>query len=151
MQSLPFIDEHARHIDATPERVWPVLVATVGKLIPDLPGWITAVWGLQHARRSLASDSAVAIGDTVPGFVVAQVEAPRLLTLRGRHRFSDYELRFELEQWSDIDTCLRATTSAAFPGFNGGIYRALVIGTRGHRVAVQRILESVARTAERPG
>jgi hypothetical protein len=144
---LPFIDEHARQIDASPACVWRALVVTVGKLSPDLPPWLTTAWGLQDPRRTGAWDVTVAIGDTVPGFAVTEIESPGLLTLRGCHRFSEYELRFELEQPSDGRTCLRATTSAVFPGFKGRLYRSLVIGTRGHRVAMAWILRSVARRA----
>jgi hypothetical protein len=150
MQPLPFIDEHIRQVDASPRRVWPALVTTVGGLFRDLPGWLAAAWGLQHHTRMGAWDSTVAIGDTVPGFSVAESEPSRLLTLRGRHRFSEYELRFELEQRPDERTCVRATTSAVFPGVKGTTYRALVIGTRVHRIAVQRMLSSVAHRAERP-
>lgn len=147
---MPFIDEHARQIDASPEHVWHALVVTVGKLSLDLPRPLTAAWGLQHATRTGAWDPTAAIGDTVPGFAVAEIEPPRLLTLRGCHRFSEYELRFELEQPSDERTRLRATTSAVFPGLKGRVYRAFVIGTRGHHVAVLRILRSVAQRAEHP-
>jgi hypothetical protein len=150
MERLPFIDAHVRQIDASPEQVWPALVATVGHLLSELPGWLAAAWGLQHPTRTGAWDPTVAIGDTVPGFAVAETDPPRLLTLRGRHRFSEYELRFELDRRPDQRTCLRATSSAIFPGVKGRAYRTLVIGTRGHRVAVRRILGSVARKAERP-
>jgi hypothetical protein len=88
------------------------------------------------------------VGDTLPGFAVTEVEPPHLLTLRGGHRFSDYELRFELERLTSGGTRLRAKTSAAFPGLKGRVYQALVIGTRAHRVAVRRLLAQVARRAE---
>jgi hypothetical protein len=108
------------------------------------------MWGLEQPTRTAAWGAALAVGDTVPGFAVAELEPGRLLALRGRHRFSDYELRFELDQPVEDRTRLRATSSAEFPGVKGLVYRSLVIGTRGHRVAVRRILGSVARRAERP-
>ncbi len=149
MGRLPFIDDHARHIDASPEHVWPALLATVGKISPKLPGWLVMAWDLRHAERAGGWDATIAVGDTVPGFAAAEVKPPRLLTLRGRHRFSEYELRFELEQPPTGGTRLRAKTSAAFPGLRGRVYRALVIGSGGHRIAVRRLLASVAHRAER--
>jgi hypothetical protein len=44
-------------------------------------------------------------------------------------------------------TRLRATTWAAFPGVAGTVYRALVIGTGGHRIVVRRILKRIAAEA----
>jgi hypothetical protein len=73
------------------------------------------------------------------------IEPRRSLALRGRHRFAEYELRFELEPSSAGQTRLRAETSADFHGLKGRVYRALVIGTGGHRVAVGRILTRVSR------
>jgi hypothetical protein len=147
---LPLIDEHHRQIDASPDRVWDALLVTVERLVPDLPRWLAAAWGLQHPTRTGARNRAVTVGDTVPGFIVSELDPGRVLTLRGRHRFSDYELRFELDQPFVGRTRLRATSLAAFPGLKGRLYRSLVIGTRGHRVAVRRILGSVARKAEGP-
>jgi hypothetical protein len=45
-------------------------------------------------------------------------------------------------------TLLSATTSAAFPGPHGWVYRLLVIGSRVHRVLVIRFLHDVRRRAE---
>jgi hypothetical protein len=149
MEQLPYIDDYARQIDASPAQVWHALITTLRKSSPKLPDWLTGAWGLQHPMRTGAWDATVGVGDTLPGFAVAEIEPPHLLTLRGRHRFSDYELRFELEQPPTGGTRLQAKTSAAFPGLKGRAYRALVIGTRGHRIAVLRILAYVARTAER--
>jgi hypothetical protein len=145
-----FIDEHSRQIDASPDRVWGALVATVGKLFADLPRWLAGAWGLEPLTRTGAWDPAVAVGDTVPGFTIAELEPARVLALRGRHRFSEYELRFELDRRAADRTRLRAISSADFPGIKGRLYRLLVIGTGGHRVAVRRILETVARRAGRP-
>jgi hypothetical protein len=43
---------------------------------------------------------------------------------------------------------LSAETRAEFPGRSGSAYRALVIGTRGHVLAVNSILRAVRRRAE---
>jgi hypothetical protein len=71
------------------------------------------------------------------------------LALAGSHRFSDYTLTFRFDDLNDEETRLRAETKAAFPGFKGSVYRALVIGTRGHVLITNRILSAVKRRAER--
>jgi hypothetical protein len=119
--------------------------------MPALPWWLATAWGLEPSRRSGAWDTDIGPGESVPGFAADEVAAPRLLRLRGRHRFSDYELRFELEPLASGGTLLSASTSAAFPGVKGRIYRTLVIESGGHRAAVGRILARVARRARRPG
>lgn len=149
MERLPHIDEHSSEIEPSPEQVWPALLATLRRSLPKLPKWLTAAWGLQPPTPSGAWDEDVAVGDTLAGFTAVEVEAPDLLTLRGQHRFSDYELRFELERLTAGGTRLIAKTSAAFPGLKGRVYRALVIGTGGHHIAVRRLLAQVARTAQR--
>ncbi|WP_337588776.1 hypothetical protein [Mycolicibacterium aromaticivorans] len=40
-----------------------------------------------------------------------------------------------------------AQSWAAFPGFMGRIYRALVIGSGGHRVVVRNMLKRIAQQA----
>ncbi len=114
----------------------------------SLPTWLSSAWGLEHSARTGSWDRTVLVGDTVPGFVVAEVAEPRLLTLRGRHRFADYELRFEIDSPLGRAAQLRATSSAAFPGLKGRIYRTVVIASGGHRIAVRRILARVARSVE---
>jgi uncharacterized protein YndB with AHSA1/START domain len=144
---LPYVDEHTRTLDVPPERVWRALLATLQRSLPNVPGWIAAVWGLEQSAPPGEQASTI-VGDSLPGFVATTVEPARLLTLRGRHRFSEYELRFELESSSSSDTRLRATTFASFDGLKGRAYRALVIGTGGHRIAVRRMLASVARRVD---
>ena len=89
------------------------------------------------------------VGSTFPGFAVTRVDPAARLELAGRHRFSRYELVFTLHDDSRSGTRLGAETWAAFPGIHGRAYRAAVIGTRGHVVAVRRILSAVARRAGR--
>jgi hypothetical protein len=148
MTTLAFIDEYDRRIDASDEHVWAALVATVRRLTPQLPGWLTKVWGLDPPVRSGGSGNTVVLGDSVPGFRVAAIRPGHALSLRGRHRFAEYELRFELEPALSGGTCLRAQTWAVFPGLAGRLYRAAVIGSRGHRIAVRRILSAVGRRAQ---
>ncbi len=88
-------------------------------------------------------------GSTVPGFIVVRVVEPAVLALQGEHRFSRYGLIFGLEPTKDENTLLRAESRAEFPGLKGRAYKTLVIGTRGHVLAVNRILRAVRRRAER--
>ena len=149
MRTLPFVDEHTRRIDASGERVWEALLVTVGRLAPELPDWLKSAWGLRPRTRVGEWDNAASVGDSVPGFDVVGIDRERALVLRGGHRFARYELRFDLEPLSAGAIVLHATTSAAFPGLKGRLYRAAVIGTGGHRIAVRRILARVERRAER--
>jgi hypothetical protein len=146
VEPLPVVDDHARVIAAAPDRTWQALVDVLGGF-PTLPGALTSVWGLDPAVGS--GRLGPAPGDAVPGFAVVAVDPPHTLTLRGRHRFSRYELRFSLEATAG-NTALHARTAAVFPGLLGSGYRLLVIGSGGHVLAVRRLLAQVARRAERP-
>jgi hypothetical protein len=128
---LPFVDEHRRTIHASADAVW------------------TALRRYADASLRLGGPLAVVLG-TVPraGFAVVEVAPPRRLELAGRHRFSRYRLVFELTDGPDGGTVLAARTFAAFPGPHGRLYRALVIGTPAHRIAVRRMLYDVASTVE---
>ena len=95
-----------------------------------------------------ASGPVQAPGSTVVGFRVARSEAPTELALEGAHRFSRYALIFRIDDLGGARSRLRAETRADFPGAHGRLYRALVIGTRGHVLAVRRILGAVRRRAE---
>jgi hypothetical protein len=85
------------------------------------------------------------VGDSIPGFSVAESRFPTRLALRGEHRFSRYALVFELEAAGAAGCTLSARSWAEFPGLAGRGYRAMVIGTGGHRLAVRRMLRMVAR------
>jgi hypothetical protein len=146
---LPYIDEHAKEIDASPQQVWRALLFTLGHGFPKLPGWLITAWGLEQSTRTGNWDEKVSVGDAVPGFTVAEAAPAQLLALKGCHRFADYELRFEFRRAGSGATRLTAITSAAFPGLMGRLYRALVIGSGGHRVAVRRLLTSVERRSRR--
>jgi hypothetical protein len=117
MKELPHIDEHSTQIPAATDRVWAALT---------------------ESTRRLAAG---------PGFSIAEVRAGERIALRGRHPFSRYELVFELEELGPERSRLRAVTNAAFPGPHGCAYRALVIGSGGHRVVVRRMLRAIGRRA----
>lgn len=79
------------------------------------------------------------------------MDAPRELELAGSHRFSRYALIFRLHELAPGQVQVRAETRAEFPGPPGAVYRALVIGTRGHVLAVRRLLAAIKRRAEHTG
>lgn len=120
MERLPYIDEHAITIDANREDTWAALL------------------------RVLCGDPHDA--STVPfGFVLDEARPPARFALKGRHWFAVYRWVFELDALDgSARTRLRATTWADFPGIRGKAYRALVIGTGGHRIVVRRTLKHVA-------
>ncbi|OBJ91692.1 hypothetical protein A9W97_12020 [Mycobacterium gordonae] len=118
MKRLPYIDEHAIAIHATPEQVWAALLA--------------------KTCRDPADPSTVPLG-----FTLEEATPPRRLALKGRHPFAAYRLVYELDPDGD-GVRLRALTFAAFPGWHGKLYRALVIGSGGHRIVVRHLLRRVA-------
>ena len=149
LESLPRIDEHGLLVLAPVEDVWQALLPVLGGSFSRGPA--------QRAARALgcaqteASGPVDVIGSTLPGFMVVRVIEPAALALQGSHRFSRYGLIFSLEPTKDERTLLRAETRAEFPGLAGKAYRALVIGTRGHVFAVNRILRAIKRRAENAG
>lgn len=122
MERLPYIDEHAIAIHATPEQVWAALLA--------------------KTCRDPADPSTVPLG-----FTLEEATPPRRLALKGRHPFATYRLVYELDPDGD-GVRLRALTFAAFPGLHGKLYRALVIGSGGHRIVVRHLLRRVAARAD---
>jgi hypothetical protein len=131
----PRVDEHSTEVDADPDATWQALERVLFA-------------GAGGPARLLARLLGATEGE-LPGFRVARSEPARLLDLEGKHRFARYRLRFELEPLANGGTRLAAVTDADFPGAAGGVYRALVIGTRGHVLAVRRILGAVASAARR--
>jgi hypothetical protein len=126
MERLPYIDEHAISVDADRAETWSALLRVMCR-DPNDPS-------------------------TVPiGFALGEAKRPERLALKGRHPFAVYKLVFELADEGPDRTRLRALTWAAFPGVSGKVYRALVIGTGGHRVAVRRMLKRIAATARPRG
>jgi hypothetical protein len=147
-QALPWVDEHGTEIDATPAAVWPALLRTVEKMTAGraAPRYARAVG---CADTEAGGPRPLEVGSTVPGFHVAELIPRRLLVLRGSHHFSDYALAFRLEPLAGVRTRLVAETRAEFPGLKGRAYRALVIDTRLHVLAVRRAQHGIARRVER--
>lgn len=128
---LPFVDEQSIDIDAPRAIVWRALrrhVATSLRVDRSPLAWVL---GTQPAA----------------GFEVSELRPGDRLALVGRHRFSRYELTFDLSDADHGATNLTARTRAAFPGLHGRVYRALVIGTGGHAAATRHILRAVGRLA----
>jgi hypothetical protein len=119
MERLPYIDEHAITVDADRHRTWSALLRVVSGDPRD--------------------------PSTVPtGFAVAEAREPERLALQGRHPFAVYRWVFELDAQAPQRTRVRAVTWAAFPGLPGRLYRAVVIGTGGHRMVVRWTLKRIA-------
>jgi hypothetical protein len=106
----------------------------------------------EHATTVPAPPEAVwpALPRPAVGFTVTAADEPRHLALEGRHPFSRYALVFRVDPVGDGGSRVRAQTWAAFPGPHGRAYRALVIGSRGHVLAVKGMLAGVARRVARP-
>lgn len=147
---LPFIDEIATTVGEEPGTVWRALLDVPGAG-PQQRG-AAAVAKLLGCRYVEATGPCpVTEGATIPGFVVAEATPPSCLRLEGDHRFSRYALVLRVDPAGSGRSRLRAETRAAFPGPLGRLYRVLVIGTGGHRVAVRRLLRAVSRRARRLG
>ncbi len=145
--ALPFVDEHGVEVAAAPDVVWESLCRVAERSFASpVAARMARLVGCESTTssgpRPLAKDS------TIPGFVVSRAEPGSELALVGRHRYSEYALVFRLAG-SDGTTRLRAETWARFPGGTGRLYRAAVIGTRGHVLLTMRILAAVKRRAER--
>lgn len=142
---LPFIDEYSLDIAAGRQDTWVALSRVVRSDLGAPPPLLTKLLGLEPAARSGAWNPVVGPDAALPGFAVEEARDPERLALWGRHRFSAYALVFELDETGDAVTRLRAQTWATFPGLQGHAYRALVIGTRAHRIVVRRLLRRVAQ------
>ena len=144
---LPHVDEHSIEIGAPATRVWDALVRMVGRSSGGRAGEVVAgALGCEQRRRSGRLPD---VGSTIVGFRVGCAEEPVELALEGAHRFARYALIYRLDELGPGLTRLRAETRAEFPGLLGAAYRGLVIGTRGHVLAVRRSLDSIKRGAER--
>jgi hypothetical protein len=131
MSALPFIDEHRVHVRAPVERTWDAIAKLTRRLAErPAPRAFVSLWRLEPPS----------------GFAITS-SSPEGVTLVGHHRFARYELAFRLFPTDDgVEVCGR--TSAEFPGAAGRLYRALVIGSGGHGVAVGAMLRRIRQAAE---
>lgn len=139
MERLPYIDEHVRQVDAAPEVVWDAVLRVLRGSFGGA-GAAARLLGCEPATGSARFEGRP--GETLPGFRVVMADPGRQLVLRGRHRFSRYELTIVVAEGR-----VRAQTSAAFPGARGRLYRAAVIGSGGHAILTRHLLERVAGRA----
>jgi hypothetical protein len=146
LDDLPHVDEHAVQVRADPDQVWQAVLETFRR---SGSGPVRLLVGVLGAEPSTASgwDGDSARGATVPGFAVTAAERPRLVVLRGRHRFSEYAIVVRIDPAGEGSRC-RLESRATFRGPRGAAYRLLVVGTRGHVIAVRRLLRSIKRRAQ---
>jgi len=125
-----YVDEHATVLDVPVSRAWDGCRRFVDDLL--------ARGGESRLTGLLATDPPA-------GFAVTEEQPPHLMSLAGRHRFSDYvlDLRISPVGSPGQGTRVTAVTYADFPGPRGRAYRAAVVGSRGHVVAVRRMLAAV--------
>ena len=143
---LPFIDEHATDVAATPERAWDALLRVVsGSFQGRTTELVARLLGASETRPGGPPGEE---GSTIAGFRVATADPPTRLVLEGEHRFSRYALLLHVDPLIDGRCRIRAETRAEFPGLHGRVYRAAVIGTRGHVVVVMRLLRAIRARAE---
>lgn len=128
---LPVMDEHSVIVASPREAVWQSVVQ-YGR-------------GLTLSRHRLLG--AVLGAEPRSGFEIShQIEGERL-ELSGRHRFARYRLVFSLSEQRNHALKLSATSYAAFPGARGRLYRALLLGSGGHVLAVRHMLRAISRHA----
>lgn len=144
---LPRIDEHDIAVDVPADEAWPFLMAAFTRLATR-PSW-RAYGRVVRCEPDGANGDPAMVGATVPGFRVVRSTPPTEWALEGRHAFSRYALTFRVDPLDDETCRITAETRAEFPGPHGTVYRALVIGTRGHVVGVRGILQMIKRQAER--
>ena len=148
MTTLPYIDEHSVVVEANAEACW----SSAADVVPRaFSGRATALVAraLRCADTTVAGPRPIAADSTFPGFRVSRAQPPSELALEGSHRFSRYSLVFTVDALGTARSRLRAETRAVFRPGLGRLYRALVIGTRGHALLVRRLLAGVRQHAER--
>ncbi len=131
MQTLPLLDEHATVVPAPRDAVWDAVQR----------------YGAGLAGAGLGPFGRLLGAEPRSGFAVE----PRLedgeVVLAGRHRFARYRLVFAVADGPGPATMLSARSYAVFPGRRGAAYRACVVGSRGHVLAVRRMLRAIRAAA----
>jgi hypothetical protein len=104
-------------------------------------------WKRSRARNQAAGRDPHDPATVPTGFVLDEARPPERFALEGRHLFAIYRWVFELDEEASQRTRVRATSWAKFPGLHGKVYRALVIGSGGYRIAVRWMLKRIAAAA----
>jgi hypothetical protein len=134
VSALPFIDDHRVIVRAPTQQTWDAVSKLARRLAErPAPRRFVTLWQLEPPS----------------GFAITSSSSERIV-LVGRHRFARYELAFELRP-TDNGVEVSGRTSAEFPGAAGRLYRALVIGSGGHGVAVRAMLGRMRQAAESGG
>jgi len=146
LEQLPPIDEHYIEVEAPAEVAYAALFPAIesafgGKLAQ---GYCERVGTLETE----ISGDLHHPGGTLPGFTVTRAIAPVMLALTGEHRFAKYAIVFRIDLLPGQRSRVRLETRAQFPSRMGLVYKAAVIGTRGHVLFVNRMLRSIKRRAE---
>ena len=110
---MPPSDEHSVVLEADPRATWDALARVVEGSFSSGAG-PGAARLLGCADTEAAGPRPLSTGSAFPGFHVAEAESPKRLSLLGSHRFSAYELIFELEDLGQGRTGLLASTRADF-------------------------------------
>lgn len=145
-EALPRIDEHSAVIEADLDTTWVACLRTIDasfRSVGRTARWLGCEDTTASGPRPLATDS------TLPGFHVETADPGQTLGLAGGHHFSKYALIFHLEDAGNGATTISAETRAKFPGIKGGVYKTLVIRTRGHVLVTRRLLKAMKQRAER--
>ena len=144
--ALPFVDERAVEVGSDAAAAWDAVGHVMGADSDSRAvGVVVRALG---CREREASGSPTEVGSTFPGWRVVESARPSELAYEGEHRFSQYRLAFHVDDLGPGRSRVRAETRAAFPGAVGSAYRAAVIGSRGHVLAVRRMLGAIRRRAE---
>jgi hypothetical protein len=128
----PFVDEHVVTVEADIAQGWAAVEDYATRLTRTPHRLLSRVLGT----------------DPASGFRIAESEPPRRVTLTGRHRFSTYQLVFEVVPATE-GTQIRALTFAEFPGLRGLAYRTFLTVSRAHPIATRRMLRAIARGVHR--
>ena len=129
--TLPVMDEHSVTVVTPRDAVWKSVLQYGHGLTLSDRGLLGAVLGSEPRC----------------GFEISREIEGERLELTGRHRFARYRLVFAPTEQQDRTLMLSAISYAVFPGARGRLYRALLLGTGGHVLAVRHMLRIISRRA----
>ena len=128
-----YVDEHRRRLPVVPEQAYAAVRSYAARLAGP-PGRVARVV------------TALLGADSPSGFEITAEDPPHQVTLAGADRFSRYEMDLRVEP-AEGGAVVTVATWADFPGPTGRAFRTVVVGSRGHALAVRMMLRSIARRA----